>query len=84
VRTNDAIDAHGPKTPVTGTWRRVKRNAARGSLPEYELVDTSQTPAKLLRTVSYTYYDTGDASNITTIIGTVTHFSWHALVARLS
>jgi YD repeat-containing protein len=31
----------------------------------YELYDTSQTPEKLLRTVSYTYWDTGEASNIT-------------------
>ncbi|MFQ5805117.1 MAG: dockerin type I domain-containing protein [Phycisphaerae bacterium] len=31
----------------------------------YELYDMGQTPEKLLRTVSYTYYDTGDVSNIT-------------------
>ncbi|MFQ5806880.1 MAG: hypothetical protein ACE5I3_10560, partial [Phycisphaerae bacterium] len=31
----------------------------------YELYDMSQTPEKLLRTVTYTYWETGEASNIT-------------------
>jgi len=34
-------------------------------LLSYEVYDTRVTPADLLRTVRYTYYDTGQVSNIT-------------------